>query len=526
MQKIRNLASKLAISRYADVGPISGQYSAGSQGFAGIQALIAKEHFALDIPSLSDEEKKGLPDIEQILPLFRRKGEAPKGRVSLLLPFFAQHLTDAIFQSDNNFETGAPSEIILNQIYSNSRAGMMCLRSGEKGKLKSREINLNGKCMGEFPPALFEKVGASYQVKNEFKDLPYLAPEKTIRGKTKLEVLLETYRGREEQVMAIGLFQGNMTLGNFALTVLLLREHNRLCDEIYDEFKQAGKPTNDKIIFDIASSVNILTYMKIVIEDYINAYAGIDAFRLDYKSFFYEKKRWCRATPIPYHFNTLYQLHCFIPNQFDALPDMGFDAFLANNDKVIEFGLGKVFEFASQQPASKVELGNSFFENKFEMATRAMLTKARDILAPFSQYRTLGGLSNDKKFELFDPRFREQIRDIYGNKFENVDYTVGIYAELPSSSGLASALERMGFKKEHLVGNTLLRSIAKHAFRHIHSNPLMRKELLNADVLSNVGWYTFTNTKTARDLIIRNIPETNKDDANKLEISFHAPDFR
>lgn len=527
MKKIRKFINKAAISSYADPGPISGKYSAGSSTFAGVEALVYRSHFAIDIPSPSYEEKKALPDIEHILPLFERKGAAPKSRVSLLLPFFAQHLTDAVFQSGKNFQTGAPSEIILNQIYSNSREGLMSLRSGEKGKLKSRKINSNGKSLGEFPPALLEKVGSNFQVKKEFKGLPYLDPqERTVRGKSKLEALIETYQGREDQVMAVGLFQGNMTLGNFALSVLLLREHNRLCDEIFDEFKKRGRPTDDETIFDVASAVNILSYLKVVVEDYINAHAGIDIFRLDYESFFYEKKRWCRATPIPYHFNTLYQLHCFMPNQLDALPDLGFEAFFANNDKVVEIGLGKIFEFASQQPASKVELGNSYFEDNFKMICRSMLTKARDILAPFSQYRGLENLSNHKKFELFDPRYREQIRELYNNQFEKVDYTVGIYAELPNSSGLSSVLEKIGIKQKYLFGDTLLHGIAKHAFRHIFSNPLMRKEILNSDVLSKVGWNTFATTKTAKDIIIRNIPEMNSDDAKKLEISFHAPGFR
>lgn len=133
--------------------------------------------------------------------------------------------------------------------------------------------------------------------------------------------------------------------------------------------------------------------MKVVLEDYINAFAGQKIFMLDTESFFHEAKCWCRETPLSYHFNILYRLHAMMPDTLKGYEDQGFDALLQRNGLVMELGLGKIFETASSQGAAKVGLGNTHPD--LIAAEKATLDKARAALGPFNAHRKALGLDRD-----------------------------------------------------------------------------------------------------------------------------------
>ncbi|MEO1458765.1 MAG: peroxidase family protein [Pseudomonadota bacterium] len=469
--------------------------------------VLHKDYFALEVPGMTDEELADLPEIDRVMELFRRDEADDESRVTLLLPLFAQHLTDAVFQSDGNYATDAPHEIILNQIYGNTAEDTAILRTHEAGKLRSQMRRMDGGS-AEFPDALVVQVDGRWTVKDHYKDLSYLKDE------GKIAKLLSKYEGREHALCATGLFQGNMTLGNFAITTLLLREHNRLCDGIRKELERKGKPATDEIIFRTAQQCNITAYMKVVIEDYINAFAGQKLFYLDTKSFFHEKKRWCRETPIPYHFNILYRIHCMMPDSLKGFDHLGFRAMLANNDLVLEHGVGAILQAASTQAASKVRLGNT--HKDLVDADKAGVLKARDVLGSFNTHRRASGLSR-ASFSDFDPRYRDQLKELYKGDANKVEYAVGILAELPQSGWM----ERLGLKDEPIIGNTLMSAIAKHAFRHILSNRFMTQEYLNREVMTDYGWRNLGATSSVADLVRRNMGgEMEQAAADALRITF------
>ena len=502
---IRRKISKLAIGKFTDKGPLPGRYTTKGDGITDLHEILDKKYFALEAPRPTPEYIDSLPPIAEVLQLFKRPAEAPKSRVSLLLPFVAQHLTDAVFQSDGLYGTDASHEIVLNQIYGNTANDEKILRSGTAGKLKIQTRTIKGQQV-EFPDALCIQVDDKWEIKSEYRELSYL------QDSAKVQKLLATYQGKEGDLCAVGLFQGNMTVGNFALSAILVREHNRLCDGISDELSSVS----DETVFRLARQNNIVAYMKIVIENYINTFAGIKIFNMDTKSFFYETKRWCRGTPIPYHFNSLYRIHSLIPDTLivDG-QDLGFKGFLANNDLVIETGLGDVFEQASSQPASEISLGNTHVG--LLPAEEASLTKARGVLASFNDHREIQKKGSSIDFNDFDPRFRDKIKELYGD-VNKVDYLVGIFAELPKKG----IVERLGVKSGSIMGATLLNAIAKHAFRHILGNRYMTREFLNEDAMTKFGWNNLKHTSSVSDLVKRNVPELGQR-ANSLNISLDAP---
>ena len=513
---VHSWINKKIIAAYADTGQVPGVYTTEGNGLSSMHELIEKKYFSLVVPKPTAEEiaEADLPPIEELVPLFKRKTDDIKpSRVSLLLPFFAQHLTDAVFQSENLYETDAPHEIVLNQIYGNTSEGEKCLRSGIDGKLKINQVLLDeGK--GEFPPALCEQEGGEWKIKEEFKPLAYLSKEQ------KVEELFKRYKGREQDICAVGLFQGNMTLGNFAITTLLLREHNRLCDLVKQELEQKCQPVTDDIIFTKVKQVNIVTYMKLVVEDYINTFAGQKIFKLDTKSFFYEKKPWCRASAIPYHFNILYRLHSMIPNKLNGFEELGFAAFLNQNRLVVDTGLGNIFHAASAQAAGSLGLGNThegLLPTEF-----AMLSKGRGVLGSYNAHREAHKPGTSQGFDVFDPEYRDELKRLYKNDISKMDYAVGIFAETPKR-GMA---EKLGFRDDSIMGSTLMDAIAKHAFRHILSNRYMSRDFLNPKVMTTVGWETLQSTDSVETMLKRNVPEMSEADVEKLVINFNAPEYR
>lgn len=515
--------SNYLISSFADKGPLPGLYTSKERGLTPLRELLNKKYFAVEVPTPPQEDIDNLPDIEELGKLFERHGAAPESRVSLLLPLFAQHLTDAVFQSDGEFGTNAPHEIILNQIYGNTAQDEELLRLKQDGKLKTRTCTINGG-EADFPDRLCEQVDGNWVIKNEYKGLSYLkdtrsaAERKNPKSKSPTDRLLATYKGREDQLCATGLFQGNMTLGNFAITALLVREHNRLCDGIKEELERKGKDASDQAIFKLAQQNNIVAYMKVVIEDYINAFAGQKLFKLDTVSFFHQKKRWCRGTPLPFHFNILYRIHSMIPDGIKGFEEHGYEVMLARNNLVMEKGVGAILQAASNQGAGQARLGNT--HDKLVYAEKKALAKARKVLGSFNSHRNARQPGSSASFSDFDPKFRARLKELYKGKINQVEYAVGIFAELPKP-GL---MEKLGIKDDPIIGSTLMNAIATHAFRHILSNPYMTSEFLNPAVMTKFGWDNLHATSTVADLVGRNMQgEMDAHAAKRLRISFVNP---
>ena len=475
---LRPFLIRCIISRSADPGPLPGRYNAKEDGTTSMREVLEKDFFALELPKPSGDSQKFNVSKDEadklFMELFTREkcqGDTPKNkeaRVSLLFAFFAQHLSDAVFQSGDDYATKAPHEIVLNQIYGNTLEDENLLRDkkGGKGKLKTENIEATVDTVGgEFPLQLFDGSG---EIKKEFKDLSYLSENltSTARGNgTKFDFLKSKYQGKEEQyARAVGLFQGNLTLGNFALTSLFIREHNAICDDLITKKGGLDKNATDEKIFQTAKRINILIYIKIIIEDYINTIIGFDILRLPLNDFFYEEKRWCRETPIPYHFNILYRWHSMIPNQFNidgATKGKGINAFLANNQLVLEKGLGRIFAAASNQPASKLSLRNTHPDLlKIEAAT---LYSGRKVLQPFNAHKKSNG---DSPSVFGDFEQEDRLEEIYKTP-DDIDFYVGVIGEKKKKGD--------GHKLFIQKVPLFIRSLAKYVSRHISSN---RKEPL------------------------------------------------
>lgn len=87
--------------------------------------------------------------------------------------------------------------------------------------------------------------------------------------------------------------RGNSSVGYVALSLVFLREHNRICDELYRLYPR----WEDERLFQTARMINICLLLKLTVEEYINHIAGERIFCLD--PTFAERQNWYEQTGSP-----------------------------------------------------------------------------------------------------------------------------------------------------------------------------------------------------------------------------------
>ncbi|HBE32823.1 MAG TPA: heme peroxidase, partial [Cyanobacteria bacterium UBA11368] len=199
-----------------------------------------------------------LPRAEDVGILFKKiNGEtkySPKSTV--LFPYFVQWFTDGFLRTDrtNHLKNTSNHQIDLCPLYGLNTEITKILRSHQGGKLKSQFINGE-----EYPPYYYDENG---QVKEEFKGLPRANAE----GEGSMWAKVPDEQKRKSFVMGIEIERGNVQIGYVMLNTLFLREHNRLCDLLAENY-----PTwDDERLFQTARNIVIVLLMRIVVEEYIN----------------------------------------------------------------------------------------------------------------------------------------------------------------------------------------------------------------------------------------------------------------
>ena len=84
----------------------------------------------------------------------------------------------------------------------------------------------------------------------------------------------EQRNARLDKLYATGLERGNASVGYVALSLVFLREHNRICQEL-SSLHDLDWKDDDERLFQTARMINTCLFLKLTIEDYINHIAGI-----------------------------------------------------------------------------------------------------------------------------------------------------------------------------------------------------------------------------------------------------------
>lgn len=438
-------------------------------------SLTDRTYSGRHVPPVAGAE--GRPTPERAADLFTRGDTMiPCPRSTVLFAYFAQWFTDGFLRGDTNIprdprKNSSNHHIDLNQLYGLHRAATAALRAFDGGRLKSRLIN-----GGEFPPHLCE----NGKIKPEF------APLSAVR-------FAELTDAQRDTLFATGSDRGNIQIGFTMLTVLFLREHNRVARLLAGHHPR----WDDERLFQTARNILIVLLIKLVVEEYINHITPYHfRFTLDPRlPAMLARAPWYRENWASVEFNLVYRWHSLIPSHLSVGDrDLPMAQTLVGGALIPEPGLGRLFEDASRQRAGRIGLFNT--DPLLREVDVASVADSRTLdLAPYNSYREHCGFPRVRGFEQVsgDQRVSGALRELYRG-VDDLDLYVGLFAEEPGAP-------------DAMLPPLLTKIIAIDAFSQALTNPLLAPRVFNAETFSPHGLRIIAATRTLSDVLHRNIPE-------------------
>lgn len=477
----------------------------------------------------------------------REAGMIESNKSTLLFPYFAQWFTDGFLAADQVDRRCNHSrhEIDLSQLYGYNYETTELIREKQGGRLKSQLLG-----DAEFPPFALDEQGllkrefrkrrTTYQdfadigptpltVKHEQGDFgshlsskPLIFPDYSTYAEqpdpahpayspeipshllynelslgTPFEMPGETpaaYEKRRRSWFALANDRANSTPAFIMMTVLMLREHNRIA-RLLEQRYGGAQGWDDERIFQTTRNILIVIVLKIVIEEYINHITPyhfklfLDPPRL------FRPRKWKWTNWMAIEFNILYRWHSMIPDAL-KLGDrvVPSQEALWNPDLIVKEGLAQMFNHTSRQVAGRIGAKNTwrFLVEMAEIPTIQMARNAE--VATYNDYRALCGMPRLTAFEQIssDPAILSALKSLYTYPDE-IEFYPGLFAEdLREDSALAP-----------LVGTL----VGIDAFSQALTNPLLHLRTYIPETFSPLGWELIHEPQTIDRLVRRNTPE-------------------
>lgn len=417
------------------------------------------------------------PEFGDVTGLFKRGQQIDSERSTVLFALFAQWFTDSILRINaiDRRKNTSNHQVDLCQIYGLKESTTRILRTEQIGKLKSQII-----AGEEYPVYLYDSAG---QPKDEFKQLPYVESLDELIWKNFDE-------SRKAKYYATGLERGNSTIGYTAISTLFLREHNRICDELYKK----NPRWNDERLFQTARNISIVILLKLVVEDYINHISSTRLINLKLEPGFAENKSWYRTNWVALEFDMLYRWHSLVPEAINiGGTEYDHTNYRVNNALLESVGIGAAIDALSKQPAGKVGLLNTpEFLLGSEYITLSMGRRFR--LRSFNEYRERFNFKPIRSFSKLtdNDELAQRLEVLYGS-IDNLELYVGLFAE--NASG------------KELFGDLMTRMVGVDALSQIFTNPLLSKYVYNESTFSKYGLDIIEETESIQDLVNRNVKD-------------------
>ncbi|PZV03620.1 MAG: heme peroxidase [Leptolyngbya sp.] len=426
-------------------------------------------------PEFNQEEK--LPSLDDLAVLFKKRDGKTifSEKSTLLFPYWVQWFTDGFLRVDpeNRLKNTSNHEIDLSPVYGLKRSTTEKLRSKQGGKLKSQIINGE-----EYPPFLYADPKNNI-FKEEFEGI--YVPLRRVQEEVPAE--------KKSNFFAMGVERANVQIGYVMLNTLCLREHNRLCDLLAENYPD----WDDERLFQTARNILVVTILKIVVEEYVN---HITPYHFDVIAdptpFSHES--WMRTNWMTVEFSLVYRWHSALPEEliYDG-QTIPMESTLWSNDLLYNRGLGALFNEASSQPGCQIGLFNTAdFLLPVELASINWGRQTQ--MASYNDYRENINHPRLTNFDQItgDVEAQRLLKQLYG-EVENVEFYVGLYAEDP--------------RKNSVIPLLIERLIAIDAFSVVLTNPLLAPRVFNENTFSPVGWQEIQKTQTLSDLVHRNVPD-------------------
>lgn len=371
----------------------------------------------------------GLPDAEQLVErLLKRKTFRPDPQGSnIMFAFFAQHFTHQFFKSFNRMGPGFTRAlghgVDAGHIYGDNLERQLQLRLLKDGKLKYQLID------GEMYPPTVED-----------------APVKmTYPPTTPLEQQLSF--GHEH----FGLLPG---LGMYA--TIWLREHNRVCGIL----KAKHPHWDDEQLFQTARLIIIGETIRIVIEEYVQQLSGYHM-KLKFDPTMLHRTDFQYGNRIALEFDHLYHWHPLMPDALIINGDtLTYQQFLFNTSVIVHYGIEKLVNAFSRQPAGQIGGGHNLHAAVAHVAVKTIEASRLLRVQPFNEYRKRFNLKPYQTFREFSDNddIVHQLEELYHGDVNALEFYPGLLLEKTRPGAIfGESMVEMGapFSLKGLLGNPI-----------------------------------------------------------------------
>lgn len=358
---------------------------------------------------------KEYPDVDTLIKkIFLRKQFIPEPHdTNILFQYYAQHFTHQFFWTD--YEKGPQltkgnGGVDVSNIYGLKEQDRRGLRSGHRGKLLTQVINGE-----EFPPYLKDVQGISM-------DYPPHIPIP------------------DDSKFALGHPFFALLPGLFAYSTIWVREHNRVCDELF----KVHPDWDDERLYQTARLIIIGEVIKITIEDYVQHLSQYNL-RLTFEPHLTHGTRFQYHNRIHAEFNHLYHWHPLVSDTLHVNgTDYGIMDMAYSTAPIFKHGLDNFIHAMVNTRAGALTTRNhapvlypvlkKVIENGRRLRFQGINAyRQRFEMRPFTSFQDLTG----------DTELAAELEELYGD-IDAVEYYVGLLAERPGPSVTPLSMVNMG----------------------------------------------------------------------------------
>eukprot|EP01084_Bolivina_argentea_P130857 231014_1 len=469
----------------------------------------------------------------------------PHQNLSLLIGYYAQWFSHQFFNTNPEFPKLDENKNVIqgeydysNIYYTNQPVGINLSQlygSIYKVDLEHKERNIGSvyeyKLRKLQDGLLKESYIPDIGINNNDKKLYNVYPEIVTSAEYQTNLTQFPYwdaeRGQGQKAFVMPVALANMVPGFAAIHVLFFRHHQYITMQL----KQSNPDWDDDRLFQISKIVNMLTCVKITMNDYVGRALQTSLVKLDFDTNFKDSIWYKLFAPtnfesinaIQWEFNILYRWHQFYPDNVRILKSLNGDINNYNDVNILEFpqqgyhlngwnavdyfegnihgwttdkesahnysqdSLERLLYSAAKTPAGMVTLLNTptFLA---EHVVKAGLDKTRrHNLASYNDYRQYFGFPPARTWNDIteDPEIINALKTAY-DTVDDIEYYTGIFAE------------DKDFNAIH--GPFLLSNGIGLTYTGIFASRLWNTEIVNEKLLSNKGMELLGEVERLRDL--------------------------
>ncbi|XP_020499609.2 prostaglandin G/H synthase 1 [Labrus bergylta] len=404
--------------------------------------------------------KSVLPDTKVLAERFFRRNKFrpdPQG-TNLMFAFMAQHFTHQFFKTNHKVPGGFTKAlghgVDAGNIYGDNLARQLQLRLHKDGKLKYQLVK------GEMYPPRVSEV-----------PVHMVYPEAVT----------------PEQRLAIGQEVFGILPGLTMYATVWLREHNRVCDILKTEH-----PTwDDEQLFQTTRLIIIGETINIIIEEYVQQLSGY-LLKMKFDPTLLFNARFQYSNRISLEFCHLYHWHPLMPDSFiidgEEIP---YSQFIYNTSLLTHYGVEKLVDAFSRQPAGQIGGGKNSHEVVLKVAEMVIRESRAARVQPFNEYRKRFNLKPYTSFyELTgETEMARGLEELYGD-IDALELYTGVLLEKTRSDGI--------------FGESMVEMGAPFSLKGLMGNPICSPEYWKSSTFGGETGFNIVKTATLKKLVCLN----------------------